>query len=501
MLPEKNSSSLWLESTSMALVCCGTVFVQTPFLRIYESVLCCQSLGRDCPFGGLEDEILCRNNKSVQTQLMDINANLVFWGGVLGPISAVFWVPLWQRLGLQRGLFFARLAAVLGEVVQAAVAYTNGWIPLENIFWASPLASSLLGGGGITFAVLMNTVVAKQTTSSDRSNAILFLNELIPSIFGTLANLVVWRAMDAWQAWTCVLAGLFISLVGVLLLLLGPRRQSDNTTDQRDGIQTTVISGLGALHRIRFAYREVRDQGRVAVLILILSTSFIYNAIGFVTNTLSKQYLPQRFGVNLGDVSLILGGTNFFTLILLVIINVVTKWPIFLIPMHPIIRSLAPMPFSGTQSDAIRWNLCKAAFFLLLGFIGNIILASARSVTTFRAGLLSVNLAIWYTSFTRALLTMLVDAKLLSMVLLLDQALEASGRMVNIEVINRLFWLGMEGDWPLSSPYWGVAVMCLGALGATLYALCSLSGGQSAEAAMASNDGHPTESSPLITRD
>ena len=82
MSPEEPSSFLWLENASMALVCFGTVFVETPFVRIYESVLCCQLQGRDCPFGGLEDENLCRDNKTVQTQLMEINTGLVFWGAL-----------------------------------------------------------------------------------------------------------------------------------------------------------------------------------------------------------------------------------------------------------------------------------------------------------------------------------------------------------------------------------------------------------------------------------
>ncbi|KAK3380558.1 hypothetical protein B0T24DRAFT_196934 [Lasiosphaeria ovina] len=507
--PEKcQKLSLWVQMISMAWVCFFGVFAQAPFVRIYGSVLCCEHVrGRGgCLFGGLEDESLCRHVPAVQARLMEINAGLVFWGG-FGLISALFWVPVWRRVGVQKGLFWARFSSVLGEVVQAAIAFTNGRIPLGVIVWLSPLVSSLSGGGGITFMVLTTTAAAGQTNpGSSRSNAILLLDALLPSLAGISANMIVGWCMATLGPWKCLWLGLVFTILGTLLLLPQAWHSKHSSPNTQMCICAATIdvfkSGYSLLISIfqLEGHRTLIPHNQRRLAIFVLLPSLFSNAMSFSISTLSRLFIPPRFDLSVGDASRILGCTEIPTFVILFITTFATL-------LKPVPQSVSPhLPARESSSTDMKRDLVKVALCLLAGLIGNVLLASATTVTMFEVGLVAVFPSVWYTCFTRSVLTTIGKAESATMdLLLLDQVLEAIGRVVFVKVIDYLFRLGLEYQWALSSPYWGVSIMCLLALGSIICALFAL-GDQAAdeglvESSETNNDTDPTESSPLIVRD
>ncbi|KAK0703948.1 hypothetical protein B0T26DRAFT_733356 [Lasiosphaeria miniovina] len=354
--------------------------------------------------------------------------------------------------------------------------------------------------------VLTTTAAAGQTSpGSSRSNAIFLLDALLPSLAGISANMIVGWCMATLGPWKCLWLGLVFTILGTLLLLPQAWQSKHGSPNTQMCICAAAIdvfkSGYSLLISIfqLEAHCTLVPHNRRRLAIFVLLPSLFSNAMSFSISTLSRLYIPPRFDLSVGDASRILGWAEIPTFVIIFITTLSTM-------LKAVPRRASPALSAGESGADVKRDIVKVALCLLAGLIGSVLLASATTVTMFAAGLVAVFPSVWYTCFTRSILTTIGKAESATMdLLLLDQVLEAFGRVVFVKVIEYLFHRGLKYGWPLSSPYWGVSIMCLLALCFTIWARFAL-GDQAAEEGPVdesgtSNDTDPTESSPLIVPD
>jgi len=219
---------------------------------------------------------------------------------------------------------------------------------------------------------------------------------------------------------------------------LSPSRKSDDSRSYFEAMKLRLLDGLSNLK----SATEVLQSPPIILLLL----TFLAHPFGTTTFDLSLRYISKRFHWKLREVAFLLSLLTFVNLVLVAA----------LIPLFSNIL-IQHLKFSSKRKDLF---LARASIVVLL--LGALLVACSGTVGLTIFGLIVWTLGAGTSSFTRSLITTLVDQQHVGRLYAAISILETLGALIAGPSMNALYSIGLKkgGSW-IGLPFYCMAVIFL----------------------------------------
>ncbi|TPX12652.1 uncharacterized protein E0L32_000829 [Thyridium curvatum] len=421
---------IFVFSTVMISVGANSFFLAVP--RLSKNVICCSYFEHICKSGfTLIPEKQC-NTELVMDTLASVRFTYFTIQPAVAIIALLVWCPVvaFHCLRLRSVLILAQCGAIIAEVPQAYIFWSNGSLDLRWI-WASPLLSALLGGGGMTYMVLRDCALRQMFGEGHFFSAQLLLGASANTAAFLGLPAASW-VMQTFGEWYCLFMSFVTSILGCgALFFLSPLPE----VDKPQSFKATFSFDLRTL--IRTLIQTLTSIPVLSIPVFSIPAAFDYLAVYEYT----VQYIPHRFKSTTPDAGWVITGAK-------------------------LLPALATIPVACCAKDcSINVQLTMAAGLLLWQGMFSAMLAWSDSLALFGVMLAAASLGSLLPHFARALISSTSKSTQRTGIFVADQVAGLLFKLLSSLVMKNIIYDGnrTEPKQP-GRPYFATAIVNIAAL-------------------------------------